>query len=178
MQPIDYIIWHITESEAELKAMLEHREYYADKVANLKPGSKRLLEILATRVALKELFHGVEQRVLYHDDGAPYLEGGPYLGISHSHQWAFVMTYDRPIGIDIEVWGNRVERVVGQFLTDDELIVLQMSATTYPHISLPDHQSPLSVCYHLAWCAKEAAYKILGHDYYDLQALTSVIHID
>ena len=69
MNNFDYIIWRINESEEELRAQLEHPELFADKVKNLKPGSKRLLEVLAVRCALKALFYGEEQEVLYDEHG-------------------------------------------------------------------------------------------------------------
>jgi len=164
MKP-DYIIWKITESEEELRVQLSRPELFADKVRNLKPGSRRLLEVLAVRRALKELFYGEEREVLYTDEGAPYLEGGPYLSISHTDGYAAVATSDVPIGIDIERRGNRVQKVVSHFLRPEEIAILQLSVD-------------FELALHLAWSAKEAAFKVLGKAYYDLQNLTTVQHLD
>ena len=60
MNNFDYIIWRINESEEELRAQLEHPELFADKVKNLKPGSKRLLEVLAVRCA-RQRFTSLQQ---------------------------------------------------------------------------------------------------------------------
>jgi 4'-phosphopantetheinyl transferase EntD len=223
----DYIIWKMTETEEELRSQLQHPELFADKVSNLKPGSKRMLEVLTVRRALKELFYGVEQQVLYTPDGAPYLAEGPYISISHTMGYAAVITADRPVSIDIERRGTRVQRVIHQFLKDEELFILQLSAgtanlsvdPTIPASSLhpsatgidpsvsginpsvsdinpsatgitsqadtqadaqADTQADIfySLALHLAWSAKETAYKLLGHDYYDLKRLTTVRHID
>lgn len=165
MDQPDYIIWKITESEEELRAQLSHPELYADKVARLKPGSRRLLEVLAVRRAMKELFYGAEREVLYTPDGAPYLADGPYLSISHTDGYAAVITSDVPVGIDIERIGSRVQKVVSHFLRPEEIAILQL---------YPDYNLSL----HLAWSAKEAAYKVLGKAYYDLQNRTTVQHID
>lgn len=164
----DYIVWRITETEDELKAALQHPDYYADKVQNLKPDSRRLLEVLAVRRALKELYDGEEQRVLYTADGKPYLEAGRYrISISHTQGYAAVIRSEAGCpGIDIERLGNRVERVVGQFLKPEENLLLQLSGDDY------------RTALHLAWSAKETAYKVLGHDYYDLKTLTTVMHVD
>ena len=164
----DYIVWRITETEDELKAALQHPEYYANKVQNLKPGSRRLLEVLAVRRALKELYDGEEQRVLYTADGKPYLENGSYrISISHTQGYAAVIRSEAGCpGIDIERLGNRVERVVGQFLKPEENLLLQLYGGDY------------CTALHLAWSAKETAFKVLGHDYYDLKTLTTVMHID
>ena len=168
--PPDYIIWKITESEDELRAQLQHPELFAAKVANLKPHSRLLLEVLATRRALKELLNGEEREVLYTADGAPFLANGPHLSISHTQGYAAVILADVPVGIDIERIGPRVERVIGQFLRPEEEITLRLSADAAAVApNLP---------FHLAWSAKEAAYKVLGHDYYDLRRRTTVQHID
>ena len=58
MSQPDYIIWKIDETEDELRNSLSHPEYFAAKIANLKSGSRRLLEVLAVRRAIKELFFG------------------------------------------------------------------------------------------------------------------------
>ena len=58
MSAPDYIVWKITESEDELRASLSHPEYFEAKIRNLKSGSRRLMEILSVRRALKELMQG------------------------------------------------------------------------------------------------------------------------
>lgn len=173
----DYIIWHINESEEELRSGLSHPEYFIDKIKSLKPGSGRLMEILATRRALKELFYGQEQQVMYNEEGRPFLQGdsAPYISISHTKDYAAVILGETPVGIDIERRGNRVQRVVSRFLKPEEIAVLNLAA------SMNDKLSPeesLCLAMHLSWSAKEAAFKILGRKYYDLQNLTSVEQID
>lgn len=164
--PPDYIIWNINETEEELRASLSHPEYFAEKIANLKPGSRRLLEVLAVRRALKELFYGEEQEVVYDEHGRPSLKAGkPYISISHTHGYAAVISSDVPVGIDIERIGNRVEKVVSHFLKQEELVSLALYSDAVPAL-------------HLAWSAKEAAFKILGQEYYDLQHLTTISHIN
>lgn len=167
--PIDYIVWRIEESEESLLASLQHPEFFADKIAQLKSGSRRKLEVLAVRVALKILCHGVEQHVVYDEDGRPSLapEGSDcrHLSISHTDGYVAVALADVPVGIDIERRGRRVERVVDHFLKPEEVAVLLLT---------PDY----SLSLHLAWSAKESAFKILGKDYYDLQRLTTVLSID
>lgn len=170
----DYIIWRITESEEELRASLDHPEYFAQKTETLKPGSRRLLEVLAVRRAMKELFEGEEQQVIYDDEGKPSLlqpdEGnfrtlGVQISISHTRDYVAVVSGPRPVGIDIERRGTRVQKVVSHFLRHEELALLTL-------------QDDPDLCLHLAWSAKEAAYKVLGKAYYDLMNLTTVSRID
>lgn len=164
--PPDYIVWNINETEEELRASLSHPEYFAEKVQSLKPGSRRLLEVLAVRRALKELFYGEEQQVVYDGHGKPSLPAGkPCISISHTDGFAAVITSEVPVGIDIERIGSRVEKVVSHFLQEEERVTLALYADKVPAL-------------HLAWSAKEAAFKILGQEYYDLQHLTTVISID
>lgn len=172
---MDYIVWKITETEEELRASLEHPEYYAEKVENLKPGTRRMLEVLAVRRALKELFYGVEQRVGYDDEGKPCLlplspesqeKTMPHISISHTNGYAAVIVDDDgPVGIDIEQRGKRVQKVTSHFLRHEEIAILALS---------PD----VDLALHLAWSAKETAFKVLGRAYYDLQNLTTITRLD
>ena len=170
----DYIIWKITETEDELMSQLEHPEYFAEKIANLKAGSRRKLEVLAVRRAIKELFYGTEQHIIYDADGKPSIGKG-FISISHTDGYAAVITSEEtPVGIDIERIGNRVERVVSHFLKTEETVVLQMAAEAVADKAA----SSLNLLYHLAWSAKESAYKVLGRDYYDLKNRTSIVAVD
>lgn len=157
----------IPSSAEPLLQQLTRPELFAAKVERLKPESRRLREILTTRVLLKQML-GQEVEVLYDVEGRPAL-AAPfvhlYLSISHTDGYAAVILEEKPCGIDIERRGNRVQKVVSHFLTPDEEALL--SGHTDPQLAL-----------HLAWSAKESAFKVLGKDYYDLQNLTSVIAID
>ncbi len=167
MSAPDYIVWKITESEEELRAGLSHPEYFEAKVRNLKPGSRRMMEILAVRRALKELMYGEEKCVIYDSYGKPSIDepDAPYISFSHTRQYVAVIASDVPVGIDIERRGDRVQRVVPQFLTPDEVAVLSLT---------PD----IDLAFHLAWSGKESAFKVLGQSFYDLKKLTSIVCVD
>ena len=163
----DYIVWKITETEEELRASLSHPEYFEAKIRNLKPGSRRLMEILSVRRALKELMYGEEKRIVYDRFGKPSIDepDAPYISFSHTKQFVAVIASDVPVGIDIERRGDRVQRVVPQFLTPDEVTVLSLT---------PD----IDLAFHLAWSGKESAFKVLGQSFYDLKKLTSIACVD
>lgn len=163
----DYIVWKITESEEELRARLSHPEYFEAKIRNLKPGSRRMMEILSVRRALKELMYGEEKRIVYDRYGKPSIDepDAPFISFSHTKQYVAVITSDVPVGIDIERRGDRVQRVVPQFLTPDEVTVLSLT---------PD----IDLAFHLAWSGKESAFKVLGQSFYDLKKLTSIVCVD
>lgn len=165
-----FLIWPIIQGEAELRARLQSPLLFADKVARLKSGSRRLLEVLAVRCALKELFCGQEQQVLYDDHGAPRLASGDcHISISHTHDYVAVIASSQPVGIDIERRSDRVSRVVSHFLQPSEVELLHAVASS-------DEDYTLAL--HLAWSAKEAAFKVLGPSYYDLQHLTTIVQLD
>lgn len=163
----DYIVWKITETEEELRASLSHPEYFEAKIRNLKPGSRRLMEILSVRRALKELMYGEEKRIVYDRYGKPSIDepDAPFISFSHTKQYVAVITSDVPVGIDIERRGDRVQRVVPQFLTPDEVTILSLT---------PD----IDLAFHLAWSGKESAFKVLGQSFYDLKKLTSIVCVD
>ena len=167
MSAPDYIVWKITESEDELRASLSHPEYFDAKIRNLKPGSRRVMEILAVRRALKELLGGEEKRIIYDRYGKPSIDepNAPFISFSHTKQYVAVIASDVPVGIDIERRGDRVQRVAKQFLTSDEIAVLALT---------PD----IDLAFHLAWSGKESAFKVLGQSFYDLKKLTSIVHVD
>lgn len=144
---------------------LEHKEYYASKVANLKPESRRRLEILAVRCLLKDMM-GEEQEVVYDEFGAPSLsDSNLFLSISHTDGYVAAIVGDQPVGIDIERRGKRVERVRSKFLQASEEALLNSESD--PMLSM-----------HLIWSAKETVFKFLGQKYYDLQNLTCITRID
>lgn len=171
-------LWQITETAAELRAQLGHPELYADTVARLRPGSRREREVLAVRCLLRAV-EGEEQRVVYDAEHRPGIgmrtaeageaadgrepqavDGSPFVSISHTEGYAAVLLADRPVGIDIERMGPRVARVTSHFLQADEAKRLT---------------SPREL--HLAWSAKETAFKLLGSAYYDLRRLTRVASV-
>ena len=107
-----------------------------------------------------------EQIVSYDEYGAPSLTGsGQYVSISHTDGYVAVIIAGKPVGIDIERRGRRVERVRSKFMqvSEDALV----AETPDPVLSM-----------HLIWSAKEAVFKFLGQQYFDLQNLTRVTSID
>lgn len=161
---MQYRVAEIKETADELAARLEHKNFYAEKIAGLKPESRRLREILAVRCLLKEMT-GEEQEVSYDEEGKPSLvntETARFISISHTEGYAAVILSEKPVGIDIERRGKKVEKVISRFMQDSEIVLANNSA----------------LFSHLIWSAKEAAYKVLGKEYFDLQNLTLVNEID
>lgn len=175
-------VWTIKESTSELEAGLQHPEYYRSKVAGLKPESRRLREILAVRCLLK-CVTGEEWEIFYDPEGMPYRpDGRMRLSISHTEGFAAVIC--APVrsegetyvpGVDIERVGRRVAKVSDRFLMPEEISLLRTSEpllqAVFP-LLVSAVADPLSL--HLAWSAKETAYKVLGTSFYDLQHKTTL----
>jgi len=146
-------IWKIEESKGELLSMLENRDWI-ENILSIK-SDKILLEKLAVRVLLKELF-GEEKQVCYYSTGRPYLsDESSFITISHTRGYAVVAVNKlHPIGIDIEYISEKIRRVQSRVVSEKEYI---------------DKDKELEHLL-LHWSAKEAIFKVLdaeGIDYID-----------
>ncbi len=143
-------LWRIEEDADTLYQQLqlnEQEKSYVDQLAN----GKRHLHWLGTRVLLRTMLNTdeyIDCRIDSH--GKPYLFNMPYqISLSHSFDYAAVMiSKSRPVGIDIELVKQKVERIAPKFLRPAEMAFIN-----------PDQKiEHLYVC----WCAKEAIYKCYG----------------
>lgn len=137
-------IWRLEESQDELLALLDNREW-SDDIISIKSESRRL-EKLAVRVLLKELA-GLEKDICYLETGKPYFKDGSYnISISHTKGYAAVILSKKyPVGVDIEQLSDRVIRVKSKYISDKEYIDRDKDVV---HLLLH-------------WSAKEAIYKLL-----------------
>ncbi len=88
----------------------------------------------------------------YTATGAPHLRERPdlHISISHTKGYAVVaLSGEEPIGIDIECYGAKVERVASKYLRPEELTLVTAS-----------HDPVMAL--HLLWTAKEAAFKLVN----------------
>jgi len=147
----EFALWKIEESADELYSQLQLDEDEQAFFEQLSKG-KRHLHWLGTRVLLRKMLQTdafIDCKVDAH--GKPYLVNMPYqISMSHSFDYAAVMISKRsPVGIDIELIKEKVERIAGKFMRPEEMAFI----TTDEH-----RIEQLYVC----WCAKEAVYKCYG----------------
>ena len=177
---MEFRVSKIDKSEDEYESFLLHKEYYAEKVKPLKTSSRRRLEVLAVRTLLKEMT-GEEQEVIYDKYGAPSFKtlskDRNFLSISHTDGFVAVILGEKPVGIDVEKRGRRVEQVKSKFLQDAEMSLVETISLSAENFQSSQSELYL-LCLHLIWSAKEAAFKVLGQEYFDLQNLTCVTEID
>ena len=143
------VLWHLTETEADLAALLGDEAYRQLSSQGLSP--KRFCEQAATRLLLDRLDETRGGILTHTTEGKPYLTNRPgHLSISHTRQWVAIAWHPtRPVGIDIERLGVRVERVAARVFNENEL----QAHTESPH----SH----TLWLHLCWSAKEALFKAM-----------------
>jgi phosphopantetheinyl transferase len=147
----EFALWKIEESAEELYKQLqldENEKAYFEQLSH----GKRHMHWLGTRVLLRTMLNTSEYidcKVDTH--GKPYLVKLPYhISLAHSFDYAAVMmSKSRPVGIDIELVKEKVERIAHKFLRPSEMEFVSNN---------DDRISQLYVC----WCAKEAVYKCFG----------------
>jgi phosphopantetheinyl transferase len=144
-----YAVWKISESVEELRSAIILREseetLYHSFVAE-----SRKKQWLAYRILVQELLKPEEFPVEYDASGKPFLAGS-YFHISVTHTddlAAVIISRHAKVGIDIERIRPRIEKVRDKFISQDEAAL----------IGKERELEQLT----LAWCAKEALYKLYG----------------
>jgi 4'-phosphopantetheinyl transferase len=146
----EFALWKIEERAEDLYSQLQLNEGEKSFIEQISNG-KRHLHWLGTRVLLRKMLltdEYIDCKVDEH--GKPYLVSLPYhISFSHSFDYAAVMISKKsPVGIDIEIIKEKVERIAHKFLNTKELAA----------IASANKVEQLYVC----WCAKEAIYKCYG----------------
>lgn len=144
-----YAIWRITETTDDLRAMIVLREE-EEELFNSFVAESRKKQWLAYRILVRHLLAPEDYPVRYDDCGKPYLAGSEYhISVTHTDDMAAViLSRNRQVGIDSEKIKPRVEKVWHKFLNDEEMEAIGQ-----------ERRLELMT---LAWCAKEALYKIYG----------------
>ncbi len=111
--------------------------------------SSRQLQWLASRWLCRVI--GLRQGSLCKDRfGKPFvIDSDGYVSISHSGHYAAVIKSDRPVGIDIQLYNEKVLNIARRFLSTEEWqeVCDRDDAITYLHVY---------------WGAKESMYKAYG----------------
>jgi phosphopantetheinyl transferase len=144
-----YAIWQITETTEELRSSItlkkEEENLYQAFVAE-----NRKKQWLAYRILLKTLLAPADISIEYDPSGKPFLAGSlMHISVTHTEDLAAVIiSRNARVGIDIEKVRSRIEKVKDKFLSNEEASSINKE-TELEQLTL-------------AWCAKEALYKLYG----------------
>lgn len=139
-------MWRVTESLEEFCKMCKLQGIDVEPCRTFKSDTRRV-EYMAVRVLLNAMF--MQNVELHHNDsGAPYLDNGVNISISHTKGLiGIAKNNSKIIGIDMEHNSPRVMRVRSKFLDNGEQQAIA-----------PDEIMANLV----AWTAKEAMYKVVS----------------
>ena len=146
-------VWKVEESVEQLRSMFHDFSIYEEGFSRFSAESRKR-EWLAVRVLLKELC-GEEKVIAYHSSGKPYLADGS-MCVSFSHTRGYVAGALHPsaeVGIDIEQYGTRVQKVASRFIRDDERVSIESGDEIYGLL--------------LHWSAKETMFKLMEDEAVD-----------
>jgi phosphopantetheine--protein transferase-like protein len=148
-------VWSITEDAAELfrNIILTEKE---SAIFSTFGSETRKLHWLSYRLLIEKM-NGGNFILEYNSFGKPMMiKLEHYVSISHSGDFsAVIISNTARVGIDIEKISQRIERVAGRFLSDEELT----------EIHEENRLEKLCVC----WAAKEAMFKLYGDEHYDFR---------
>lgn len=151
-------IWKVDETVEQLRSMFHQFSIYEEGFARFS-AEKRKQEWLAVRVLLKEML-GEEKEIAYNSSGKPCLKDGSAC-ISFSHTNGYVAVAIHPsaeVGVDIEQYGTRVQRVASRFIREGEKVSIASGDEIYGLL--------------LHWSAKETMFKLM-----DDQAVDFIDHL-
>ena len=146
-------VWKVDETIEQLRSMFHQFSIYEESFMRFS-AEKRKQEWLAVRVLLKELC-GEEKGIAYLPSGKPYLEDGSAF-VSFSHTSGYVAVALHPsaeVGVDIEQYGTRVQRVASRFIREDEKVSIESGDEIYALL--------------LHWSAKETLFKLMKDEAVD-----------
>ena len=141
-------VWHITETEAELKALSSIPSDELEEISFIKSESLRKQK-LAVR-ALLDCMLDEKVYLSHHDNGKPYIENNATnISITHTDKYVAVILNDLDdVGIDCESLDRDFSAVEKKALSEEEIDDLD-----------DDRRNEQLAIY---WCAKEAVYKKLS----------------
>ena len=146
-------VWKVDETVEQLRSMFHQFSIYEEGFMRFS-AEKRKQEWLAVRVLLKELC-GEEKKIAYLPSGKPYLEdGSAFVSFSHTLGYVAVAIHSSAeVGVDIEQYGTRVQRVSSRFIREEEKVSVESGDKIYALL--------------LHWSAKETMFKLMKDEAVD-----------
>lgn len=149
-------VWNIQEKESFFLERLELTDLERKSWSKIL-GEGRRREWLCSRYLLHLLSARETRGSLWKDEfGKPHLTNSTYqISLSHTHEMAAVMAAPVSVGIDIQFFVQRIDRLAHKYMRKEEMESLE-DKTYLEHL-------------HYYWCAKEAIYKAYGRKMLDFK---------
>lgn len=156
IDPGEWGLWHITESEPALRALVALFPAEQTAIERIR-GEGRRREFLAARALLHHMSGRRERGELVKDEaGKPHLYDSVFhVSISHTVNYSAAIAHPTPCGIDVQRIVPRIRRLATKFVGPGERLQLT-----------PEHELTQL---HLLWSAKEAMYKAFGRRQIDFK---------
>ena len=141
------LIWKITESELDLKALIELGDNSKQRLASMKSELHRRAYLSIRH--LLAIAQYSDEDLCYTEHGKPKLSDGVEISITHSGEYAGIILSSKPVGIDIEKQRDKIECIAHKFISPKEQEYLQ---------AITERIKALTII----WGAKESIYKLYG----------------
>ena len=132
-EEITILVWKITETLEELIKLGKNIN------TSNQTSEKRKKEHLVSRLLVNEIYQKII--IIYNEFGAPELDNGKHISISHSNELVAFIKSEKKTGLDIEKISEKAMSLASKFISEKNLINLNKEKAT------------------LIWCLKEAIYK-------------------
>ena len=141
-----FYIWEIKESLMDLEKEVTLSLNDKEKLLSIKL-AQRKKEFLASR-ALLNFTKLQNTEIKYNKDGAPELDNGKYISITHCENFAGIAIGNNKIGFDLEIYREKIFVIAPKFLNEAEKFIYEFNSVI----------KGLT----LIWTAKEAIYKAVS----------------
>lgn len=159
-EDIHWAVWKMEESlEALLAFLPDARRISCEQEMQRFTSERRKMEWISVRVLLYFLLQK-DKEITYSSEGKPFLrDHSSFISISHTKGYvAVILSPIASVGIDIEQYGHRVQRVHDRFIRPDEQIEPYLGDETWSML--------------LHWSAKETIFKSMENADADLRKLS------
>lgn len=111
------------DTEIDYRILIEDKSSIEDIINTVHKSKMRKQQLLATRYLLQQLL-GKDNgyRIDYTPHGKPFIKDSEYeISISHTKEFiAMIISKGRRVGVDIEIFDDRILRIEKKFIRDDE----------------------------------------------------------
>ena len=127
-------IWEIKESYQKLEKEVNLSLNDKKKLESIK-FAQRKKEFLASRNLFS--FAKLQNKSLkYNKDGAPELDNGKHISITHCKNFAGIAIGNNKIGFDLEIYREKIFAIAPKFLNETEKFIYEFNSVVYISLRL------------------------------------------